>query len=162
MKSDGLTSATQQQMERQCMSTVSKICPACKKEFVVKFKKRAQVHCSKSCAWVATKGPAFNALIARNTIKQRADAMRGRGTADWYIKLNGKHAHRVVAEQMLGRCLLPGEIVHHVDGDKRNNDPRNLVVMTQSEHMKEHGLGIKGMALHWKPWLHRKSKSIGG
>jgi hypothetical protein len=39
---------------------------------------------------------------------------------------------------MLGRPLEPGEIVHHIDHDKRNNDPANLQVMTQAEHMRLH------------------------
>lgn len=55
-----------------------------------------------------------------------------------YTKTFGRHTHRVVAEQMLGRPLLKGEIVHHIDGNKRNNDPSNLMVMTQSEHCKLH------------------------
>ena len=29
-------------------------------------------------------------------------------------------------------------IVHHIDGNKRNNDPSNLAVMTQSEHCRIH------------------------
>lgn len=36
------------------------------------------------------------------------------------------YEHRHVMEQMLGRKLLRGENVHHVDGDKLNNDPDNL------------------------------------
>lgn len=57
---------------------------------------------------------------------------------DTYRKLHGKHIHRVIAEQMIGRPLAKGEIVHHIDGNKHNNDPSNLQVMTQSEHMKLH------------------------
>lgn len=55
-----------------------------------------------------------------------------------YRKYKGRHYHRVVAEQMLGRPLVKGEIVHHKDGDIHNNNPSNLEVMTQSEHMKRH------------------------
>jgi len=57
-----------------------------------------------------------------------------------YVKLNGRHMHRVIAEQKLGRPLEPGEIVHHKDGDKWNNDPENLEVMTQAEHVRLHTL----------------------
>ena len=36
-----------------------------------------------------------------------------------YVKFYGRHQHRVEAEKMLGCALLPGEIVHHKDGNKR-------------------------------------------
>lgn len=55
-----------------------------------------------------------------------------------YRKYFGKHEHRVVAEQILGRPLKSDEVVHHIDGNKRNNDPSNLQIMTQSEHVKLH------------------------
>lgn len=55
-----------------------------------------------------------------------------------YRKFLGRHEHRVVAEQMLGRKLKRGEIVHHKDGNKHNNDPSNLEVLTQSQHILEH------------------------
>jgi hypothetical protein len=46
--------------------------------------------------------------------------------------------HRLVAAEKLGRWLTDDEIVHHEDEDKLNNDPSNLIVMSQSEHYKEH------------------------
>ena len=55
-----------------------------------------------------------------------------------YRKRHGRHEHRVVAEEMLGRPLKRNEIVHHIDGNKHNNDPSNLRVMTQSEHVRLH------------------------
>lgn len=55
-----------------------------------------------------------------------------------YRKLLGRHEHRMVAEIKLGRPLRPGEIVHHLDGDKHNNSPSNLEIMSQSQHAKAH------------------------
>ena len=70
--------------------------------------------------------------------ERQAESLRRRGSGKGYTKENGVHKHRVVAEKMLGRPLRPGEIVHHEDGDKSNNAPYNLKVMTQSEHIREH------------------------
>jgi hypothetical protein len=42
--------------------------------------------------------------------------------------------HRVIAAEKIGRALLPNEVVHHIDGDRLNNHPDNLVVMTKHEH----------------------------
>ncbi len=55
-----------------------------------------------------------------------------------YRKLMGRREHRRVAERLMGRPLRRGEIVHHIDGDKHNNDPSNLQVMTQAEHIAIH------------------------
>lgn len=57
-----------------------------------------------------------------------------------YTKYKQNHLHRIVAEQKLGRKLIIGEIVHHIDGDKKNNSPGNLEVLTQSKHAKLHAL----------------------
>ena len=47
--------------------------------------------------------------------------------------------HRYVAGQKLGRLLLPEEVVHHLDEDKFNNDPNNLIVFkTQADHTAFH------------------------
>jgi hypothetical protein len=70
--------------------------------------------------------------------KKRGDAQRYGGEGKTYVKLGGRHMHRVVMEQKIGRKLKRGEIVHHIDGNKRNNDPDNLMITTQSEHLKLH------------------------
>jgi hypothetical protein len=53
-----------------------------------------------------------------------------------YISVNGKKIaeHRHIVQQREGRPLGPNEVVHHVDGDKLNNDSSNLALLSRSEH----------------------------
>lgn len=51
---------------------------------------------------------------------------------------NRKAEHRQVMEEYLGRELSPNEIVHHIDGNKLNNDISNLVLTTRADHLKTH------------------------
>lgn len=59
-------------------------------------------------------------------------------------KRNCVYEHQLVMEKHIGRYLEKGEVVHHIDFDKTNNDISNLKLMTNSEHVKYHS------KLRWK------------
>lgn len=59
----------------------------------------------------------------------------------WYRRIKSERtgrsalAHRELVAAALGRPLLPGEVVHHIDGDATNNTLDNLVVLpSQAYH----------------------------
>jgi len=58
------------------------------------------------------------------------------------IKFGYIYLHRIVVENHLGRILELDEIVHHKDGNTKNNSIDNLEVMKQSEHAKKHRLEV--------------------
>jgi len=47
---------------------------------------------------------------------------------------------RWIMEQYLGRILCPTEIVHHINGDRRDNRIENLEIKTHGGHIRYHNL----------------------
>jgi hypothetical protein len=103
------------------------------------FNRSKRHFCSNACK-MKTLNKELNPDRMTPEVREKLRKARlGSGESKTYTKTYGTHTHRVVAEQKLGRKLLPGEVVHHIDGDKRNNNPENLMVFaSQEEHAALH------------------------
>lgn len=114
---------------------------------------RSHVFCSRECAkaftsermrrYNQTQNPMNSSEgwteEKREVVSERERLNKGPCARDTYRKSRGRHEHRIVAEQMLGRRLKHGEVVHHINGDKHDNRPENLMVFaSQKEHAKYH------------------------
>ena len=115
---------------RKCASLVTGAQKAGKP--IKKSGPRPQIHASKNASW---KGGRFIA-------------------SDGYVKVytgprNYRKEHFLVMEAILGRPLLPTEVVHHKDGDKTNSAGDNLVLLpSESAHRAAHNsLGSLGYSL---------------
>ena len=120
------------------MPTMYGICAVCGTPFIGRIRTGRPVprYCSRRC-----RAKEYNPILARESAIQRGDALRGRGEGRTYRKRGGKHEHRFVMEQYLGRKLLFTEVVHHKDGNRLNNDLDNLTILTRAEHGRHHNTG---------------------
>lgn len=112
-------------------------CGSCGKNFTKKIDGHKYKFCSSSC-------------FSKNRIgSQGSNWQGGVRKCGKYIQIyapshpNNNHGtillHRLKAEQYLGRLLSKKEVIHHIDGDKRNNKISNLYLFsTTNEHTAYH------------------------
>ena len=115
-------------------------CTRCGKKLYRKpCKRQGRPFCSRQCH-MKTLNEELNPGRMKPEIRFKLrDAHLGTGEGLSYAKIFGRHAHRIAAEIKLGRPLRLGEVVHHIDGNKRNNAFENLMVFaSQSAHAAWH------------------------
>jgi hypothetical protein len=108
--------------------------------------------------------------VARNIVNRREKSYNWKGgrtyTRDGYVLIcngepgSGSHQreHRMVMEQHLGRKLVAGETVHHINGQKDDNRIENLELWCGSQ---PYGIRIADAIAHAKAILSLYCPKIG-
>ena len=126
-----------------------KICKACKREFSPSSRhancpacrSNARMHPCLDCPTLI-RGSSIRCVPCNNTIlasvSKPIEARKRRMSPNGYIMLSlpGRSnvaEHRIIMEQILGRELLPGENVHHINGIKTDNRPENRELWVTSQ-----------------------------
>ena len=100
---------------------------------------RAKMAAARRAYWAARSSPEERLAHAVKVSVAKFKHGNANGYLRVYVPGRGTMlAHRYVMEQILGRRLLAREVVHHKDGNKRNNHPGNLELTSPSSHSATH------------------------
>lgn len=102
-------------------------CAFCGNEFTVNRRHKEQKFCGLECAHAHKRGSNRIPTLGADGYKHV-----------WFSDGSGEKEHRYIMEQQLGRKLTTDEVVHHIDGNRSNNNLSNLVVMNRGEHSALH------------------------
>lgn len=110
-------------------------CEKCGTEFSrPKSRKDQKRFCSQACAYQSRSGEQHgNWKGGRSLLRVGYWRVRDTETRKY------RYEHINIVEKILGRPMRKGEIVHHINGDKQDNHPRNLLVCTNDYHRSLHG-----------------------
>lgn len=118
---------------------VESTCHGCGKKYFTKrlYESLVQKFCSRGC-----QGKFFSLNNLRKK-ENNGHWIGGVSNNGGYLRIthgdeSWKYHHRKIMEVHLGRELSSDEIVHHVNGDKKDNRIENLEIMTRAEHMNHH------------------------
>lgn len=92
----------------------------------------------------------FNQYVHGHNGRGAFKVVEGRWIRDGYVmvrmpghpRANRSHQvyeHILVAERVLGKPLPPGAVVHHINEDRQDNRPENLLICDRAYHSHIHG-----------------------
>lgn len=112
------------------------VTPSCIRKYFLKYGIERRDRCEHF------KGKSFNNPHWRGGRKEAKDGYIHVYCPDHPKAIDGKYVyeHHLVMEERIGRYLRSGEVVHHIDGNKHNNNIDNLLLMTSSDHTKLHAI----------------------
>jgi hypothetical protein len=109
--------------------------------------KRCSIKCrNKSKSWRKFRSLNAKKYIGKDNPNWKGGKIESRGYVMLYApshpfatKLGYVFEHRLKIEKKIGRFLKPKEVVHHKNGNKKDNSLKNLVLFsTHSEHITFH------------------------
>lgn len=129
------------------MTSLEMTCPRCGSKFTVRCPALLKLRkfCSKKCA-----GQNIRQIQGSRPPSEQPAWKGGKSRSREYVLIRtdpskpGASAyeleHRLVMQKHIGRELLPGEVVHHINGIKTDNRIENLLVIGLSEHTLLHAI----------------------
>ena len=129
----------QLQLGGQRRSFVQSFCVVCKKKYLAKveyLRHGMGRACSRSCRGLLSHGlkertynhPHYKVIYLPSHHRARKQEPRKGFVFE----------HLVIAEKKIGRRIYRSEVVHHINGNKRDNRPQNLEVMPKRKHFALH------------------------
>ena len=106
-------------------------CKQCQKDFYPG--KKTSQYCSTECKYAAYPRQGYKETYIKNLPLSEQVLF-----APMFDKSGRVHEHRLIAARKVGRPLSKTEIVHHLNGFKRDNRPENLELL---ESKKQHHTG---------------------
>ena len=101
------------------------------------------IRCTKNHKFILKDGStkeAYNLLINdRLHHMTKTIDVNKKGDKEYVTMNNGEFfdfEHRIVGKFKIGREYFQNEVTHHIDENKHNNTPSNIMVITQNEHNK--------------------------
>lgn len=123
---------------RECSAEYKRVreiyrCKYCQKEFYPG--RKTSQYCSVECKYAAFPKKGYKEVSFKSLTPEEQEKFKS-----MFGNRTSCNEHRLVMARHLNRLLLPAEIVHHINGNKRDNSLNNLELLeSRSEHPTGYG-----------------------